>query len=145
MCQPLFHAAIFAIIRDSEGRILFQKRQNTGFMDGFFQLPSGHMELWETMKESFTRELQEELSIEVEENDINIIHISQRIAPDKTYFNIYAFIRTYTWEIRNAEPEKYSDLQYLYPSENTGMVGFNREVLDFIEANMYFSQQFDKW
>jgi 8-oxo-dGTP pyrophosphatase MutT (NUDIX family) len=44
MAQPTFFAAVFAIIRDDDGRILFQQRQNTGFRDGQYQLPSGHVE-----------------------------------------------------------------------------------------------------
>ena len=40
MREPSFYAAVFGIIRDSEGKILFQKRQNTGYRDGAYQLPS---------------------------------------------------------------------------------------------------------
>ncbi len=40
MRQPSFYSAVFAIIRDEHGGILFQRRQNTGFRDGMYQLPS---------------------------------------------------------------------------------------------------------
>ena len=35
-------------------------RQNTGFMDGFYGLPSGHVELYETPVGAIIREAQEE-------------------------------------------------------------------------------------
>ncbi len=96
------------------------------------------------MKESFIRELQEELGIEVEELDINIAHIAHRISDGRTYFNIFAEIEKYKVEIRNAEPSKCSELQYLNPDEASDIVAFNREVLDFIKEAIYSSQQFDR-
>lgn len=96
------------------------------------------------MKKSFVRELQEELSIEVEEVHIKIVHIAHRISDDRTYFNIFAEIEKYKGEIKNTEPSKCSELQYLNPHEASDIVAFNREVLDFIEEAIYSSQQFDR-
>ena len=61
MRQPTFHAAVYGIIRDSTGKILTVKRKNTGYLDGWYGLPAGHIEGIETIKEAMQREIQEEV------------------------------------------------------------------------------------
>lgn len=112
MRQANFYSAVFAIIKNDKWEILFQKRQNTGFRDWMYQLPSWHLEWKEIMKESLIRELKEELNIEVNDEDMNILHISHVICPDRVYFNIYIEIIKYTWELKNLEPEKCSEIVF---------------------------------
>ncbi|MGH7241490.1 MAG: NUDIX domain-containing protein, partial [Candidatus Saccharimonadales bacterium] len=37
------HVAVFVIIRNDAGEILLQKRQNTSYLDGYWDFPSGHV------------------------------------------------------------------------------------------------------
>ena len=41
--RGLFRAAVFVIIRDEAGRVLLQRRANTGYLDGHYDFPSGHV------------------------------------------------------------------------------------------------------
>jgi 8-oxo-dGTP pyrophosphatase MutT (NUDIX family) len=61
-----------------------------------YQLPSGHLEGKETMKDCIIRELKEELNIDILEKDINILHITHCITPERVYFNIYAEVLKYS-------------------------------------------------
>ncbi|MEA3304759.1 MAG: NUDIX domain-containing protein [Patescibacteria group bacterium] len=63
MAQPNFYSACYAIIENEKKEVLFQRRANTGFLDGCFQIPAGHMDGGETMKQCMARELKEELDI----------------------------------------------------------------------------------
>lgn len=65
MRTPDCYSACYAIIENSKWEILFQKRANTGFRDGCFQMPAGHIEWEETMKECLIREMKEELNIDI--------------------------------------------------------------------------------
>ena len=47
---------------ENEEEILFQKRKNTGYCDGFYDLSaSGHVDANESMKHAMCREAKEEL------------------------------------------------------------------------------------
>gem|GEM_PF-3992487 len=63
MRKPDFNAAVYGIFKNNSGELLFQKRKNTGFADGYFQIPSGHVEHQpvETIETSLIREMREEL------------------------------------------------------------------------------------
>lgn len=47
------------------GRLLLLRRANTGFLDGYYSLPGGHVEAGEEVAHAAVREVQEEACIEV--------------------------------------------------------------------------------
>ncbi len=114
MREPEYYAAIYAIIKDTDGKILFLRRANTGFQDGLFWLPAGHIEWEETYFEALKREVKEEVWIDIEEQNAFVKHISHRIwQGERTYFDIYFFVNSYTWIPYIAEPEKSSEVTFL--------------------------------
>ena len=46
MAKAEFYAAAYMIIENKKWEVLFMRRANTGFRDGAFQVPAGHLE-WE--------------------------------------------------------------------------------------------------
>lgn len=54
--------AVYAIL-EKENKLLLMLRQNTGYRDGFYTLPSGHVEKNETPTQAVIRELEEEVGI----------------------------------------------------------------------------------
>ena len=48
-----------------EGRLLLLRRANTGFLDGYYTLPGGHVEAGEKVATAAVREVTEESGIEV--------------------------------------------------------------------------------
>ena len=118
MRNPEFYAAVYAIIKNKAWEILFMKRQNTWFKDWCFQIPAGHLEWKESLKYGFIREMKEELWIDILEKDCEIQHISHRISKqdiwdDRVYFDSYIEVQKYSWEIKNTEPEKCSELKFI--------------------------------
>ncbi|WP_433521025.1 NUDIX hydrolase [Nocardia pseudovaccinii] len=55
--------------------VLFGQRQNTGFEDGAWHLPSGHLEADESVVTAVIREAKEEIGITLEPEDVQFAHI----------------------------------------------------------------------
>jgi A/G-specific adenine glycosylase len=53
-------------IISKEGKVFIQKRPNKGLMAGLWEFPGGKVESGETVEEAFSREIQEELGVSVE-------------------------------------------------------------------------------
>jgi len=141
MKNPLFFAAVFWIFRDSDWKILFQKRQNTWYRDWFYQLPSWHIEQYEWMQTSIIRECREEIGVNIQE--LELCHITQWINPkEREYFNVYFNILKYDWVIENLEKEKCSELYWATQEEiqTNSLFEKDREILDFIKSWKYFSE-----
>lgn len=145
---PEFYAATYWIIQNKEWNILFQKRQNTWFQDWCYQIPAGHIEWEESVKEWFIREMKEELDITISEKDCEIVHISHRISKrinnqkNRVYFDIYIKVEKYSWNIKNAEPEKCSELIFIdinNINENKKLFWDDIDVIKRINEWEYFS------
>lgn len=137
MAQPNFYAAVYAVIKNENWAILFWRRKNSWFKDGFLQLPAGHIEGDETMKAAVIREIKEEVNLEVCEENIEILHISHRVCPDRVYFDVYLEIKKYAWELKINEPDKCSELTFIdiddLPKD------------DFVMYDIELIQQAQKW
>lgn len=90
-------AVIVAIIREKDGveEVLLQKRKNTGFADGEWDLSvAGHVEEGESCVKALEREVREELGIRVDGYDaefLALVHKKDRDAEGNTvvYYNVY--------------------------------------------------------
>lgn len=141
MRQPTFYAAVFGIIRNNEGKILFSRRANTWHLDGYLSLPAGHVENGELMKEAMIRELEEEIGINPLKLKIVLSQQSMNIHDGKTYFNSFFEVYDYTGSITNNEPDKCSELIYysLEELENEKIVPYVYEALELMRKGEIFS------
>ena len=90
MQKPEFYAAVYWIIKNEKWEILFWKRCNTWYMNGYHQLPAWHIEWYETYFEALKREMSEEIWIDIQEIDTELVHICHRITKkERVYFDIY--------------------------------------------------------
>lgn len=111
MARNLVHQAVFvALIRES-GDVLLHRRANTGYMDGRYDFPSGHVERHETLLSAAAREVFEEVGVQVAEADLELFHIGQ-FDNGTQYVNYFYRTKSWTGEPRICEPEKCDDLQF---------------------------------
>lgn len=108
-----YKAAVFVIVRNTSGEVLLQRRKNTGYMDGYYDFPSGHLELGETMPAAAVRELYEEVGLQCAEKDLRLIHLNQSMFGDY-YLNYIFEAMTWQGEPVIGEPEKCSAVCF-YP------------------------------
>lgn len=110
-------ASIVMLLKTDCGKkmVLLQRRQNTGFMDGFWDLScSGHVEYGESMTQAAAREAKEELGVTVSPDKLNffvLVHKREK-ERDLTYYNAYFVCTEFSGEPFIAEPEKCSELKW---------------------------------
>lgn len=61
-----------------EEKVLLARRCNTGYEDGNFSVPAGHVEKNETCLAAMARETREEIDVEVDEQDLHMTHVMHR-------------------------------------------------------------------
>ncbi len=144
MRQPTYYSSVFGIIRDDEWKLLMIKRKNSGYQDGYYGLPAGHLELHEHPTAGIIRELREEVGIEVEPWDVELVHVTHLFSPQedgsdfRVYFGLYFDILHYSGTPHNAESHK-SDGIYWVDIHQEKKIQF-RDVLEKIESWEMFSE-----
>lgn len=102
-------ASVYLILIKNN-KILLLRRQNTGYEDGKYGLPAGHLEDNETLKEGLKREVKEEIGIDIA-IDVNLVHIMHRRGQD-IRIDFFFKVGKYEGDIENKEPEKCDDLSW---------------------------------
>jgi ADP-ribose pyrophosphatase YjhB (NUDIX family) len=143
MRWPNFYSAVYVIIKNEKWEILFWRRKSD-FKDGYFQIiPAGHLEWEETITDCAIREAKEEVWIDIQENDLKVIHISHRISMgERVYFDIYVEAIKYTWEIKRCEGEKCSEIKFIDIDNlrDDKFVMYDIEALRKAKSWEYFSE-----
>jgi len=95
------------------GKVLLVKRKKTGFMDGYYATPGGHVDPKETIKGAAVRELREETGLVIKEEDLELFHILQdeNIAP-KNYISFRFLVRRWSGTPKLCEPDKSEDVGF---------------------------------
>jgi 8-oxo-dGTP diphosphatase len=100
-----------AIVQD--GKVLLLRRQNTGWLDGYYDLPAGHLEDQEKLKDGAARELEEESGLKVDTKYLKLFHIYQNYnQPDVPYYGFMFLASKWIGEPKLAEPEKSNDIGF---------------------------------
>ena len=106
--------AVYGIFRKGS-KILLIRRANTGYMDGRYSLPAGHVEPGEGAIRCLLREMQEEVGVRINTDDVKFVHCNlllDYIAKD--HERIHLFLEATKWQgkPRNMEPHKCDDLRW---------------------------------
>ena len=105
--------AVYAfLVRD--GKILLTRRKNTGYEDGNYMVPSGHVEEGESLRAAMCREAMEEVGVTLKESDLALVHVMYRAAHDATGTRVDFFFEVARWEgePENREPEKCDEVAW---------------------------------
>jgi len=107
-CRTGVIVDLHIVIRDGPN-VLMGLRQNTGFADGMYHLPAGHLEDGETFVEGTIREAKEELGVDIQLADLNLVNVMHHTGRLGLFFTIKRWSGTLT----NAEPDKCKELDWL--------------------------------
>lgn len=119
--RPGVPVGVHVLLEREDGAVLLMRRAGTGFFDGLYSLPGGHLEAGEAIADTARRELLEELGVEIDAPDLGYLGVVHRLSDTN---RIEFFMRTARWRNvpRIAEPDKCDALEWCLPSalpENT--------------------------
>ncbi|HEY4526213.1 MAG TPA: NUDIX domain-containing protein [Candidatus Paceibacterota bacterium] len=108
-------AVYLMLIKD--GQILLSRRFQTGYEDGNYSLPAGHLDGGETLTEALVREVKEEIDVVIKKEDIELKHTMNRKASDHERIDFFFTVRNWRGEPKIMEPNKCDDLKW-FPLNN---------------------------
>ncbi len=124
-----------------ENKILLQRRYQTGFEDGNYGVPSGHMDGGETAKEGCAREIKEEIGIEINPEDLDVVHVMHRKGPNDERIDFFMTTSVYTGEVTNCEPHKCDDISWFdLEALPENMVGYVRIAIENYMKGVFYSE-----
>ena len=141
--------AVFLILTKKEEnttQILLQKRQNTGILDGLYDVAcSGHLEAGETLKNAMVREAKEEIGITINEKDLNLITTIHTNFDGVEYLLITFDTDNYTGTPKIMEPEKCSDLSWFDINNLPKNIADTRKIMieDYLNKKNYDEYGFE--
>lgn len=97
-----------------EDKILLGRRFNTGWQDGNYGLPSGHLEEDESLVEAVIRETTEEVGIDIKPEDLKHVHVMHR---KSIYIDFFFESQKWSGEPGVMEKDKCDDLKWFPLSE----------------------------
>ncbi|MGI5218107.1 NUDIX hydrolase [Nocardia sp. CA-290969] len=130
---------VHLVLTDGQGRVLFGRRANTGYEDGAYHLPSGHLEAGESVVAALVREAQEEIGVTIDPAAVGFAHVMHNSASGG---RVAFFFRVEQWEGEpaNLEPDKCDDLAWFPRDALPGrMIPYCRDALHHIADRHQFS------
>jgi 8-oxo-dGTP diphosphatase len=127
------------ILVDDDDRVLLGRRQNTGFADGCYHLPAGHLEVGESVIEALIREAREETGIIISPDAIDFAHVMHNSSSGG---RVAFFFTVRRWQgiPQNREPGKCSELRWVPLQALPGnLVDYCRSALTAIADGKPFS------
>ena len=135
--QPHIIGEVYLFLRD-EGRILLSRRFQTGYEDGKYSVPAGHMEGDEEVRAALMREAREEIGIELTLEDLAVVGVVHSRS-DSERVSFFVLAERWRGEVRNMEPDKCDDLAWFEPNAlppNT--VPLVRRALENLAAGRFY-------
>ena len=107
------NAASHALVIHNDN-LLVLRRFNTGWMDGMYTTPTGHIEKGESASEAAARELLEESGLLARPEDMeHAITVHRQNESKEVYFDNYFIAKAWTGEPYMAEPDKSDRIEWV--------------------------------
>jgi mutator protein MutT len=104
-------AAVYLLLV-KDGKVLLLRRFNTGWRNGEYTLPAGHVDGGESIRSELCREAKEEIGITIKPSDLQFTHVMHQ-QDNHEYIDFYFVAKTWNGEPTNCEPEKCDDLRWV--------------------------------
>ncbi|MGA2967777.1 MAG: NUDIX domain-containing protein [Candidatus Levyibacteriota bacterium] len=104
--------AAYALIIKAN-KILLLLRRNTGWMDGYYGLPAGHLEKGESITGALVREVHEEVGIKIKPENLKFVHVMHRHEMGNfEYIDFFFLLMKWQGDPINNEPEKAANIKW---------------------------------
>ena len=92
--------------------VLLLRRLNTGYRDGEYSLPAGHLDGGETVIAAGVREASEEIGVQIPPEALTFSSVMHRHEGEER-IDFFLVVERWEGEPYNAEPEKCDDLRWV--------------------------------
>ncbi len=122
------------------GKILLSRRFRTGYEDGKYSLPAGHIEDNETLRTGTCREIKEEIGVSLHPEDLALVHVMHRKHLD---IRVDYFFTTKKKDLKpkNIEPQKSDDVAW-YPLTKLPIntIPYIRAAIENYRKHIFYSE-----
>lgn len=100
------------LIKDDQ--VLLSRRFNTGYHDGDYSVPAGHVDKGENATQAMLRETVEEIGIKISPKDLKFSTVMHRYSDDGSErIDFFFSCKTWTGTEKICEPDKCDDLKWV--------------------------------
>ncbi|HSL28491.1 MAG TPA: NUDIX domain-containing protein [Anaerolineales bacterium] len=121
-------------------QVLLLRRFNTGYGDGQYSVPAGHLDGGETVIAAARREAAEETGLHIAAEDIGFSSVMHRMNGDERV-DFFVHVRSWQGEPSNTEPEKCDELRWANIHElPDNVIPYVRKALQNHQAGVRFDE-----
>lgn len=114
--RPMYRSVMYVAIQNEKVEFLLQRRANTGFLDGYYDLASGHLEHGESCEDCAIREAEEECGVTIHPDDLELVATFQStFEPSVKYLNMIYHVKKFSGEPTIGEPNKIDEIGWYKP------------------------------
>ncbi len=135
-------ASYMMLLKDD--KILLLRRFNTGYEDGNYSLPAGHVDAEENFTQCVVRETREEIGVLVEFDDAKVVHIMHRDSGtqgNNERVDVFFVAKKWQGEVVNKEPTKCDNLEWFDVDKlPENVIPYIRQAIDGMKDKKYYSE-----
>lgn len=132
------------LILMKDNKILLSRRYNTGFHDGEYSFPAGHLTENETLIQAIIREAKEEIGIKVNPEDLKLIHVIHRKKEkdrEEDRINFFFIAKKWAGAPKIMEPYKCDDLDWFpFNKLPKNIIPYIRQTIESFKNNVFYSE-----
>ena len=125
-----------------DNSILLSRRYNTGYCDGSYSFPAGHLDGGETVKQAMVREAAEEIGVILKPGDLELVHVMNRKIPNNERVDFFFTAKQWQGVPKNMEPERCDDLQWFELNNlPPNIIPYIKQAIDSVLNNTIYSER----
>lgn len=123
-----------------KNKILLSRRFHTGYEDGKYSVPAGHIEDGESLTAGTCREIKEEVGIILRSEDVKLVHVMHRKSDD-IRMDFFFTVDAWGTEPINMESDKCDDLQW-FPLDGlpANTIPYIRSAIENYQKKIFYSE-----
>ncbi len=121
-------------------QVLLLRRFQTGYMDGYYSVPAGHLDGDETVRMAGVREAREEIGVGIDPHDMLFAGVFHRHSDDERV-DFFFHVQKWDGEPVNSEPGKCDDLRWVHMDSLPGnTIPYVRQALKNFQDGVFFQE-----
>lgn len=136
----LIASVYLVLIKDN--KILLSRRYKTGYFDGSYSFPAGHLDGNETLKQGMIREVKEEINVILNPSDLELVHVMNRKMPNNERMDFFFTTKKWQGEPKIMEIDKCDDLSWFELNNlPQNIIPYIKQVIDSYLNNIIYSER----